>query len=56
VTGDLTAGWRALAPEAAGEHRFPASLGLPDDLIGPGRVAQQPDVTCPVLLDLIRWP
>jgi hypothetical protein len=34
-------------------YRFPASLGLPHDLIGPDRVDQQVDVVYPVLMDLI---
>jgi alpha-beta hydrolase superfamily lysophospholipase len=45
--------WEQLAPDASGVYRFPASLGLPHDLIGPDRVDQQVDVVYPVLMDLI---
>jgi hypothetical protein len=56
LADELTARWRALAPGGTREHRFPASLGLPHDLVGPDRVDQQTDVTYPVLLDLVRRP
>jgi pimeloyl-ACP methyl ester carboxylesterase len=56
LVDDLTARWRALAPGTSGEHRFPASLALPHDLIGPDRVDQRTDVTYPVLLDIIGRP
>lgn len=56
LADELTARWRALAPDATAEHRFPAALGLPHDLIGPDRVDEQTDVTYPVLLDLLGRP
>lgn len=53
---ELTSRWRALAPGATGEHRFPASLALPHDLVGPDRVDEQTSVTYPVLLGLVGRP
>jgi pimeloyl-ACP methyl ester carboxylesterase len=52
----LTARWRALAPDATGEHHFPASLALPHDLIGPDRVDERTAVTYPVILDILARP
>jgi esterase/lipase len=49
----LAARWDALAPETSEVCRFPASLGLPHDLIGPDRVDQHIDLVYPILLDLI---
>ncbi len=45
--------WEQMAPDASDVYRFPASRGLPHDLIGPDRIDQQVDVVYPVLLDLI---
>jgi carboxylesterase len=56
LVDDLTARWRTLAPGATGEHRFPASLALPHDLIGPDRVDEQTSVTYPVILDILARP
>jgi pimeloyl-ACP methyl ester carboxylesterase len=53
---ELTRRWRALAAGATDAYRFPASLGLPHDLVGPDRVDEQTSVTYPVLLDLIGRP
>ena len=52
----LTGRWRSLAPDATGERRFPASLKLPHDIIGPDRVDQRIAEVYPVLLDLIGSP
>jgi len=56
LADELTARWRALAPEATDEHRFPAALALPHDLIGPDRVDEQTAMTYPVLLDILGRP
>jgi len=56
LADELTSRWRALAPGSTGEHRFPASLALPHDLVGPDRVDEQTSVTYPVLLKLVGQP
>jgi carboxylesterase len=56
LADSLTARWRALAPAASGEYRFPASLDLPHDLIGPDRVDQRTAEVYPVLLDIVGRP
>lgn len=49
----LQARWSRLGLDGSQEHRFPAALGLPHDLIGPDRVDQRIDEVYPVLLDLL---
>jgi carboxylesterase len=56
LADELTMRWRTLAADASGEYRFPASLHLPHDLIGPDRVDQRIAEVYPVLLDIVRRP
>jgi pimeloyl-ACP methyl ester carboxylesterase len=56
LVDDLTARWRRLAPDAATDYHFAASLGLPHDLIGPDRSDQRTSEVYPVLLDLVGRP
>jgi pimeloyl-ACP methyl ester carboxylesterase len=53
LTDELTSRWLDLATGATSEYRFPASLGLPHDLIGPDRVDQRTSEVYPVLLEII---
>ncbi len=53
LTDEVLARWRELAPDSTGDHRFPASLGLPHDLIGPDRVDQRTSEVYPVLLGIV---
>lgn len=54
MVDELNARWEALDPGGTDEYRFPASLGIPHDMIGPDRVDQRIDVVYPILLDLIE--
>lgn len=56
LADDLTSRWRSLSPGATSEYRFPASMGLPHDLIGPDRIDERTSDVYPVLLDLLGIP
>jgi len=56
MADDLTNRWRSLAPGTTSDCRFPASLKLPHDLIGPDRVDQRTAEVYPVLLDIVGRP
>jgi hypothetical protein len=48
--------WRERAPDTTAEHRFPASMELPHDLVGPDRADQRIAEVCPVLRVLVGRP
>lgn len=56
LADELTTRWRELVSDTTAEYRFPASLVLPHDLIGPDRVDQRTSEVYPVLLDLLGAP
>lgn len=56
LADDLTDRWSRLASDSTGEYRFPASLALPHDLIGPDRADQRTAAVYPVLLDIVGAP
>lgn len=56
LADELTSRWRELVSSMTSEYRFPASLGLPHDLIGPDRVDQRTSEVYPVLMDLLGAP
>jgi pimeloyl-ACP methyl ester carboxylesterase len=56
LADELTQRWREHAPDTTAEHRFPASMGLPHDLVGPDRADQRIAEVYRVLLVLIGPP
>lgn len=53
LADELTERWRARAPNGTSDHRFPAAMELPHDMIGPDRADQRTTEVYPVLLDIV---